>query len=119
MRGPLPLWPYTVDMSVPANSTGIFCLGQNRSDVEMVLRADADLRNQIRVFFQKYKFFWFETTGSVEERWIAHCRTFHRLLEAGHLTNRSHPSPPAGTYMACVVCGYDALKETGTMPFRT
>jgi hypothetical protein len=105
MRGPLSLWPYLVDMSVPGDTVGVFCLGRHRDKVCAVLRADHDLREQIKSYRGRYAFFWFEAADSPEASWIIHCSTYHRLMAGGTLDDTTHPVPMAGTSMACVTCG--------------
>jgi hypothetical protein len=92
-------------MSVPSGTTGVFCLGRTRDRVCAVVRADHNLPQQIKSYHGRYTFFWFETADTTEAGWIVHCRAYHRHLTVGSLDDASHPAPPTGTSMSCVVCG--------------
>lgn len=105
MRGPIRLSPFDVNLRVPAHLKGVYCLGQSAEEATSVQRADTDLRDEIKANHGKYNFFWFEPTLTPNERYLAHCRWFHKLNTSGHFEAGGHPQRPAGVETRCPVCG--------------
>ncbi len=105
MRGPIRLNSLDVDLRVPARLKGVFCLGQTPAQAVVVERADQDLKEEIKAHEGKYHFFWFEPSLTPTERYLAHCRWFHKLNDSGHFGAGGHPQRPAGVEVRCPVCG--------------
>ncbi len=104
MRGPFNLGPLQVDFRVPSRLRGVFCLGKNSRQVAFVGQADWDLNTEIKSHSEDYSFFWYEPTLTPRERYVVHCRHYHKLLSETGLAN-PHPLPPERMDEKCPICG--------------
>ena len=93
MRGPYRLSPISVDMHVPDHIGGVYGLGKDPKKIAVLGRAETELRDRIRSFWNFYEFFWFEPALSDAGGFRIHCREYHRQLDSGDLEDKSHPVP--------------------------
>ncbi|MEO0081192.1 MAG: hypothetical protein ABIL25_02725 [candidate division WOR-3 bacterium] len=104
MRGPYLLRPLQIDISVPTKVGGVYCLGKDPRHVAVVGRAEANLREAIRAYWNQYQFFWFEPALTPRECYSIHCYWYHKQIGNGGLADATHPTPSAPDYK-CPVCG--------------
>ena len=89
----------------PNGMPGIFVLAYDRTQDARVGRADDDLRSTLMGFVGEYAYFYHEVIEDTGERFHRECELFHRLGgDSGQLDNVTHPTPPAGSVVACPVC---------------
>jgi len=105
VRGPIPLDPSVVETRIPPNLRGVYCLGKTPGEATRVERADQNLKDEIKAKEGEYSYFWFEPALTPKERYITHCRWFHRLNTSGHFGAGGHPQRPEGVEARCPVCG--------------
>jgi len=97
--------PSQLNLRVPRNARGVYCVGKTPGKVNYVGRADHDLNGEIRSHDTTYHFFWFETALTPREIYAEHCRSFHKYYGMGALDSTDHPVPPERVEDRCPVCG--------------
>jgi len=105
VRGPFLLRPLQVDIAVPTNVGGVFCLGKNPKHVSTISRAERNMRDAIKGYWKEYEFFWFEPTLSTKECFVAQCRHYHKHMNNGGLDNAEHPKSSDNGNHKCPICG--------------
>lgn len=104
MRGPFILRPLQVDMHIPVRVGGVYCLGNDPRSVAVVGRVDRDLREQVKSFWERYQFFWYEPALTARECYERHCQAFHKHTDNG-LESKEHPALTDGQAFRCPICG--------------
>ncbi len=104
MRGPYLLRPLQVDISVPDKIGGVYCLSKNSRKIEIVARAERNLRDAIKAHWKEYEFFWYEPALTPREAYLNQCYIYHRFCENGNGAHE-HPKPPEKVEIKCPVCG--------------
>jgi len=105
VRGPYILRPLQVDIAVPTNVGGVFCLGKNPRHVSEINRAERNMRDAIKAYWKEYEFFWFEPTLNAKECFTVQCQHYHKHMSNGGLDKNEHPKSPEKGDCKCPVCG--------------
>ncbi len=112
-------WPFQreiVNLVVP-HRPGVYVLyrGERPGMSAYVGRSDTDLRSRILASAANHRgvrWFSFEVASSPLEAYDLECRYYHALQPTNNLV---HPDAPAGTDIACPVCGWRRLSVTDIM----
>ena len=97
-----------IDRLIKPGYPGNYALGIKDEKGEFVPkligRSDTDLRSQLmgKLGTTRYPYFKF-SHGSPRSAHEMECAQFHSFR--GHLDNKTHPVPPAGTDYKCFLCG--------------
>jgi hypothetical protein len=103
MRGPFVLSKYGVDMVVPPRMLGVVALSNTRDSLEVIKRTDRSACEEIKSYFNQYKYFWVEFASCAKEAFQIECEIFHGQL-AKKSNGRVHPKAPAESAWHCPVC---------------
>jgi len=105
VRGPYLLRPLQVDIAVPSRLGGVYCLGKNSRHVDIVGRAEQNLRDTIKAHWKEFEFFWFEPSLTARECYLTQCRHYHKQMDNGGLKDPQHPKAPDRVDSKCPICG--------------
>lgn len=104
MRGPFVLSKSCVNLVVPPNMRGVYGLSNSKDTMELVKRATGNANEEIKSYFNQYKYFWFELAASPREAFMIECELYHSRLVARN-NGVKHPAAPADSGWRCPVCG--------------
>ena len=105
MRGPFVLTKYCVDMVVPPKRLGVYALSNDRDSIDIIRRAEKSTGDEIKGFFQQYKYFWVAVAYSQQDAFRIQCEQYHRRMAGGDNTiGWEHPKAPKQSGWHCPVC---------------
>jgi hypothetical protein len=105
MRGPFVLTKYNVDMVVPHNRLGVFALSNAKDAFAVLHRSEKSACDEIKAFFNQYKFFWIRPASSARDAFSIECEVYHSRMAQHCADNGNHPKAPPDSGWHCPVCG--------------